>query len=114
MACLKRLTQIEPTHTGGWQNLAVALFMRNRHEEGITACHQAIKSKPNNTSAMFNIALAHERLGQYDAAMEWVAKALLIDPAEQSLLKLEFRIKLLKIRGRMMKALRHLWPWRRK
>jgi tetratricopeptide (TPR) repeat protein len=112
VACLKRLTQIEPTNADAWQNLAVALFLRNRFEEGITACEEALKCDPRHVMALFNLALALERLKKYDDALTAIRRALDIEPGDVSLQKLEFRVRLLKFRAKLFRAARSLWPFR--
>jgi tetratricopeptide (TPR) repeat protein len=113
VACLKRLTQIEPRSADAWQNLAVALFLRNRFEEGIGACEEALRCDPGHLMAYFNQALALERLRRYDEALASIRSALAIDPNDVALQKLEFRVRLLKIRGKVVRALRGLWPFGR-
>src|SRR5207249_4348421 len=65
-ASLKRLVQIVPNNVNGWVNLAVAQFMRRRYDEGIFACHEALRCDPKNLLAIYNLALAHEHLRRFD------------------------------------------------
>jgi tetratricopeptide (TPR) repeat protein len=112
-ACLKRLTQIEPDNADAWQNLAVALFVRERYDEGVVASKEALRCDPTHTMTMFNLALALERLRRYDEALEWIRKALAVEPGDASLVKLEFRLKLLKLRSRLFGWVGALWRWGR-
>ncbi len=114
VACLKRLTQIEPQNADGWQNLAVALFLRGRFEEGIAACKEALRCDPKHVMAYFNLALALERLRRYDEALRTIRCALEIEPGDVALQKLEFRVRLLKLRAKVIRGLRALWPWGRR
>jgi tetratricopeptide (TPR) repeat protein len=62
--------------------------------------------------ALFNLALAFERLKKYDDALGAIRRALEIEPGDVSLQKLEFRVRLLKLRARFIRAIRSLWPFR--
>ncbi len=101
IACLKRLVQAHPAHASGWQNLAVAQFLRNRYDEGLISSHRAIECDPNNLMAMHNLALALSNLGRYDEAMEHLRQALAIAPRDPLLTKLEFRTKVLRTRAKI-------------
>ena len=63
---------------------------------------------------MFNLALALERLGRYEEALEWIRKALAVEPDDASLQKLEFRLRLLKLRSRVGGWFKALWPFGRR
>src|SRR5690606_21830792 len=106
VACLKRLVQLDSENIAGWQNLAVAQFARDRFDEGIDACHRALEVDPKNLPTFYNLALAHEHLSDYDQALRWVREGLAIDPGDLSLQKLEFRIRALKFRTRVLQAIR--------
>src|SRR5205823_4927729 len=54
IACLKRLVQLKPSHAKAWQNLAVAQFIRGRHEDGLASSNEAIKHDPQNLAAIHN------------------------------------------------------------
>ena len=127
-ACLKRLVAIDPDHAEGWQNLAVAQFLADRFEDGIASCRRCLAVDPKNVMAVYNLALAHERLRQYDQASYWVAEGLRLAPRDASLQKLELRVRVLRYKdwlGRALRAvlfpssagplrgIRHLWRFRR-
>jgi hypothetical protein len=57
--------------------------------------------------------LALERLRKYDEALGAIRRALAIEPGDVSLQKLEFRVRLLKLRSQALQALRSLWPFGR-
>lgn len=104
VACLRRLVQLEPDNAAAWQNLGVALFLRREYEEGITACHQSLRCEPRQVQAMHNLALAHYRVGDADAAKQWVSRGLHIEPHDTGLLRLELRIRL----SRWWRAIRRM------
>ena len=60
IACLKRMISIEPDNVSGWQNLAVAQFMRGQYDDGIDSCEEALRREPQNVLTLFNLALANE------------------------------------------------------
>jgi tetratricopeptide (TPR) repeat protein len=61
-----------------------------------------------NPQALYNLALACEHLGRYDEALGWVRRGLERDPKDVSLQKLELRIRCLRWRGRLARAVRSL------
>ena len=109
VACLKRLVQIEPGNASAWQNLSVAQFTIGRYEDGIESCREALRLEPANPQSLYNLALAHEHLGRYDEALAWVRRGLERDPKDVSLQKLELRVRVLRWRGRILRALTVLW-----
>jgi tetratricopeptide (TPR) repeat protein len=104
IACLKRLVMLDPENLAGWQNLAVAQFALHRMEDGILSCHEALRREPTSAVTHYNLALAYERLGQYDQALIWARKGLTQSPQDHSLSKLQFRIHVL----RVLSTLKHL------
>ena len=110
VVCLKRLTEKEPGNANAWQNLAVAYFHGDRHDEGIAASRQALQCDPSHMMAMYNLAVAFEQLGRHGEALEWVRTALAIDPRESAFQKLEIRLRFMqmksKVGGVMRKVLR--------
>jgi tetratricopeptide (TPR) repeat protein len=106
VATLKRLVQMQPENVRAWINLAVAHFARDRHGEGIDASRRALSLDPSNVLAVFNLALAHERLKRYDEAMEWTRMGIDLDPRDQTLQKMELRLRVLKFRSRLIQALK--------
>ena len=106
VACLRRLVTLDRDNPSAWINLAVAQFNRGRYEHGIDACLMALSCEPENTVAMYNLALAYEHLGKFDEAMHWIRKGLGRDPSDTAFQKLEFRIKVLRIRSRVVRGVR--------
>ena len=106
VACLKRLVQLDPNNVNGWINLAVASFMRGRYDDGIDACRRALEVEHTNLLAMYNLALAHEHLGRYEDAMTWVRRGLKREPNDASFQKLEFRLRVLKLRAGVVRVIR--------
>jgi tetratricopeptide (TPR) repeat protein len=95
IACLKRLTALQPDNRDAWLNLAVAQFRRGLFQNGIRSCTRALELDPNLRLAMHNLAVAYERMGRYDLALEWVRKALKIQSRDAVLQRLELRLRLL-------------------
>jgi protein O-GlcNAc transferase len=127
VACLKRLVALVPDHVDGWQNLAVAQFLTDRYEEGIESCRACLAEDPTNVMAVYNLALAHERVGAYEQATYWVGEGLRLSPRDVSLQKLELRIRVLRWKdwivravravvmpsaGRSLRGIGHLWKFR--
>jgi tetratricopeptide (TPR) repeat protein len=108
VACLKRLTQLVPDYACAWQNLGVAQCVRNRYQEGIAACQEALRLEPRNVSALHNIALAHSRIGEWDPAIAHARRGLSIAPRDAALQRLEFRLRVLRIRWVIIRTARRL------
>lgn len=106
VACLKRLVALDPDRADGWQNLAVAQFLTDRYEDGIESCRRCLAADPGNVTAAYNLAVAHERLGRYDGAAYWVAEGLRLSPRDAALQRLEQRVRLLRWKDRVVRAVR--------
>ncbi|HEY1685874.1 MAG TPA: tetratricopeptide repeat protein [Tepidisphaeraceae bacterium] len=99
IACFKLLTQVDPENSRGWQNMAIAQFALGRINDGIISCHESLKRNPRSASACFNLALAYERMNEYEQAILWARKALSISPADRGAARLLFRIRVLRVFG---------------
>ncbi len=55
---------------------------------------------------MYNLALAHEHLARFDDAMHWVKCGLKREPNDPSFQKLEFRLRVLKLRAGVVRVIR--------
>ncbi|MGD0389223.1 MAG: tetratricopeptide repeat protein, partial [Tepidisphaeraceae bacterium] len=106
LACLKWLVAMNPREVSGWLNLAVAQFTRGHYSEGITSCMTALAKDPGNVTAMYNLGLAHERLGQHTAAIEWVRRARRRDSRDIALQRLEFRLQIIGLKRRIQTSIR--------
>jgi len=111
IACLKRMTSVDPDNVSGWQNLAVAQFMRGLYEAGIESCHEALKRDPENLLTIFNLAVAYENVGHYAQALRWVRTGLSVDPRDLSFQKLEFRLRVMGIVQRIRRFATRLVFW---
>lgn len=128
VACLKRLVTLEPDNVDGWQNLAVAQFLTDKFEEGIESCRRCLLIDPHNLMAVYNLAAAYERTGDYERAAYWVGEGLRMSPRDSSLQKLELRVRVLRWKQWVVRAIRsiftpgasgalrgigHLWKFRK-
>jgi tetratricopeptide (TPR) repeat protein len=102
IACLGRLLHDHPDNIDAWLNLAVAQFLRRDYRQGIRSCRQALCRDQNNRTAMFNTALAYERLGKYERALHWTRRALKLQPRDPNLQRLENRLGLLRWLSRIL------------
>lgn len=94
-ACLRRLVVMDPGDPVAWQNLAVAQFTLRRYDDGVESSLQALLLAPKMPSAMYNLALAFERQGDYRRAMTWIKRARTLDAHDPTIQRLELRIGLL-------------------
>jgi tetratricopeptide (TPR) repeat protein len=88
----KRLVDIDPEHLPGRLNRAVACFELGQYDPGIAACRAVLRRQGDNRTALYNLAVAYERRGQYLHALHWVRRGLQTHPAEPDLLRLRFRV----------------------
>ena len=86
--------------------------MNNRYPDGISSCHQALRCDPNATTAMYNLALAFQRHGDYDKALTWTRRATEVDPRDSTIQRLELRIRIMKFLSNLGRTLRQLIFWR--
>ena len=75
---------------------------------GIESCQECLRLDPPNAQALYNLALACEHLGRFDEALSWVRRGLARDAKDVWLQQLELRIRVLRWRGRIVRALRTL------
>jgi tetratricopeptide (TPR) repeat protein len=108
IACLKRLVSLDPEHADGWQNLAVAQFLCDRFDEGIESCRRCLAIDSRHVMAVYNMALAFERLRKYEQATYWVEEGLRLDPRDASLQRLELRIRVLRWKDWLGRTLKNL------
>jgi len=56
--------------------------------------------------AMYNLALAYEHTGLYEDAGKWIRKGLLRDPRDSGFQRLDFRVRVLKLRSAVVRSLK--------
>jgi len=103
-ACLERFTVLHPEDARGWQNLAVALFLARRFEDGFEAGRRAIELRPTEPAALFNLSLACERQKQWDRALDYAERGRRADPGNAALARLEKRLRVLRWMHRLRDA----------
>lgn len=108
IACLKRLVSLDADHADGWQNLAVAQFLCDRFDDGIESCRRCLAIDARHSMAIYNLALAYERLRKYEQATYWVQEGLRLDARDPSLQRLELRIRVLRWKDWLSRALKNL------
>ena len=107
------MTTVDPENVSGWQNLAVAQFMRGQYEAGIESCERALNRDPGNVLTIFNLALAYENVGRYGRALHWIRRGLEIDPRDPAFQKLEFRLGVMGLFQRVRQIAAKLMFWRK-
>lgn len=73
---LDRLLKQVPEHHKVKQHLGVTLFKLGRHDEGVAMIKAAIEAAPDEADAWWDLAAAHHRLGQSEAAGQAYARAM--------------------------------------
>ena len=99
---------------GGFTGFLIAIvlgglgFFVGRYIDGIASFRECLRLDSHNAQALYNLALAYEHLGQFDEALTWVRRALDRDGKDASLQRLELRIRILRLRSRVVRAVRRL------
>lgn len=76
----RRVLQLEPGHAKAWNSLGVCLRELSNEEEAIQCYEKSIKSDPNFTDPLFNLAALHSSRREYAKALLYVSRLLEIDP----------------------------------
>jgi tetratricopeptide (TPR) repeat protein len=108
VACFKRLTQIRCDDVAAWLNLGVSQFLRARYDDGIACCEQALRLDPRNVMAYHNLALAYGQMREFDEAISFARRGLKIAPRDAALQRLDFRLRVLRLRELFVRALRRI------
>ncbi len=70
-----------------YNNKAVKFISEEKYEAAIGELQKAIEIDKNYIDAMMNLGLANRKLGNYDKALEWYGKILIISPVNIDALK---------------------------
>jgi tetratricopeptide (TPR) repeat protein len=79
-AALKEALAANPNHAEGLHLQGLLLSQTGREEQGIVALRRATSLEPKTALYWSNLAAAHSRLNQLDAAVEAAATAIAADP----------------------------------
>ncbi len=104
---------LDPANVSGYQNLAVAQFMRGQYADGIATCEEALRRDPASLLTIYNLALAYQTVRAYGSALKWVDRGLELDPRDPDLQRLEFRLRVLRLVQPLRRAVAKLRFWRR-
>ena len=67
-------------------------FRLRRLDEGIQHCRAALRLRPSYPLALYNLAMAHTKLGQLDRARCFADRAIQIEPNNESFIALTRRL----------------------
>lgn len=81
ISALRRAAAIDPTNSEVQNNLANALRLHGRFDEGEAACRRAIAAKPDFASAHHNLGLILQALGREIEAITSLDAAIDLEPA---------------------------------
>jgi Flp pilus assembly protein TadD len=98
---------LRPDDAAGWQNLGVALFLREQTADAIDACRKAIAAGGDLAAVTHNLAIGLSAAGRHDDALTEIAR---IPAPGESLQLLRNRIRLARLKTRVKAMLRGLWP----
>ena len=77
---LKRALELNPRNKVAWQNYGGLHFTRQRYEEAVAALRKAIDLGSKSVRAPKGIADSYYELGHHAKAMEWIDRALALNP----------------------------------
>ncbi len=89
----RRRLEANPQNTAARHNLAVALLLHGRIDDGIEQCKLALRSQPKHMLAMHNLALAYKTKGDFVRARYWLREALDIAPEDPQLRQLQTKLR---------------------
>ena len=95
-------------------NLAIDLRLAGDYEQAREIDQEVLSRRrrilgPDHPDTLFSASnLAHDlrELGRYTEAAHWVRKGLALEPNDSSMQKLEFRLRVLKIRSKVLRVVR--------
>lgn len=79
------LLEFAPYSIEGWQKKGYILLNLQLYEESIAIFERILSESPSNTEALFNLALAYERTGEYEKSLEAVNILYALEPTEDIL-----------------------------
>jgi tetratricopeptide (TPR) repeat protein len=65
-----------------WNTLGDSLCMLGRDREALAAFHRALRIRPGDVRARYNLACVHIQRRDHSAALEWIAQGLSLDRTE--------------------------------
>jgi superkiller protein 3 len=89
----QRVVTKNPNHTTARHNMAVALLLNHRLEEGIEQCKLTLRSQPKHMLAMHNLALAYILTKDLPRARFWLNEAEDLAPEDPQLNRLRWRFR---------------------
>jgi Flp pilus assembly protein TadD len=77
---LEHAARAEPDSCSVREGLARALYDSGRYEQARAAFAANVEDSPSDDYAHFGLGLSHQRMGEYDAAVEHLAIAVALRP----------------------------------
>jgi tetratricopeptide (TPR) repeat protein len=91
---LTLLVKMKPNDAHARHNLAVSCFLMDSLNEGIAHCRHALRLQPKYPLALYNLALAHLRIGQEQRAKHYVTRAMRLAPKDENIRQLSQKLGL--------------------
>ena len=79
-ASYREVLGLEPSHAKAWNSLGVCLRELGNQEEAIQCYEKSIKSDPDFTDPLFNLAALYSARREYAKALSYVSRLLGINP----------------------------------
>ena len=72
---LEDLTAREPSNVRAWRVYGAALIRTKAYDKAIDALNKSLQLEPNNSTALYNLAVANALKGDKETAFAWLEKA---------------------------------------
>ena len=82
--CFDKVIEIDPRHTGVWNNKGVSLYSLNRFDEAIKYCERSLEIEPKNLRAWLTKASCEEKLGQKHKAIHSYKQFIAQAPSQEA------------------------------
>jgi len=83
--CYRRVLAHDAKHAQSHHNLAVCQLRAGRFDSGLAHCLEALRAKPDYTTAMYHASIAMMELGQWAEAKNMLIRAKKSDPESEAI-----------------------------
>lgn len=80
ITCCRRVTELQPAHSGAHYNLAVGLLQKGCLEEAASSLERCLAIEPRNAAALSSLGRVLGKLGRHEKAVDYLEKAIQIAP----------------------------------
>jgi len=81
LAAFKRAIALNPAYASAHYNLGTLLLQRKDYQAALAPLTEAIRPNPQSSDACYNLAAVYAHVGVRAHAIEWLQKAIELNPA---------------------------------